>query len=86
MRLLSVGVCLLAICASVFGQSDRGTITGTVLDPTGAAVPNARVTVTNVDTAASVTSVTTSAGDYTVPSLTAGAYSITVEAAGFRRI
>jgi len=84
MRLLSVGVCLLAICSAMFGQSDRGTITGTVIDPAGATVPNAHITVTNAETGSSVASVSTSAGDYTVPSLTAGTYSLTVEAPGFK--
>jgi hypothetical protein len=55
-----------------------------VLDPTGAAVPNAHIIAANADTGSSVATVTTSAGDYTVPSLTAGIYSLTVEAAGFK--
>src|SRR6266478_2094793 len=37
-------------CAVLFAQSERGTITGTVRDSTGAVVPKARVVVTNIDT------------------------------------
>jgi hypothetical protein len=70
----------------LFAQSDRGTITGTVLDPAGAVVPGASVTVTSAATGTSTKTVTTSAGDYTVPSLPAGAYSVTVEAAGFKKV
>jgi hypothetical protein len=44
-RLASAIVCL---CVSLLAQTDRGTISGTVTDPSGAAVPDAKVTATNV--------------------------------------
>jgi hypothetical protein len=84
MRLLSVGVCLLALCSAALGQSDRGTITGTILDPAGAVVPNARVNAQNAETGVSIATVSTSTGDYTIPSLPAGTYNLTVEASGFK--
>jgi hypothetical protein len=64
-------------------QSDRGTITGTVFDPAGASVPNAAVTLKSVERGAVYNTVTTGTGNYTVPSLPAGRYDLTVTASGF---
>src|SRR5436309_2346610 len=71
--------------AVVFAQTDRGIITGTVADPANAVIQGARVSVRSVDTAATYETVTTSTGNYTLPSLPAGAYDLTVEAPGFNR-
>ena len=73
------------LCASFpcLAQSDRGTITGTVLDPAGAVVPAARLNLTNTGTAAAYDTVTTGTGNYTLPSLPAGRYSLKVSAPGF---
>ncbi len=68
---------------SALAQSDRGTLTGTVSDPAGATVPSASVTVSNMATGALYTSVTTATGNYTVPALPAGRYSLTIGAQGF---
>src|SRR5256884_2375131 len=57
---------------------------GQVLDPAGAVVPNAEVTVTNQETGVSVKVTTTSAGTYALPSLIPGVYKISVEARGFK--
>lgn len=65
-------------------QVERGTIRGTVTDTTGAVVPSARVTVTNVATNVSVTTQTTETGNYVVPSLPPGTYTVRVEADGFK--
>lgn len=80
---ISIAVCLFTAIA--FAQSDRGTITGTVMDPARALVPNASVLATNVETGARYPTATTATGNFTVTSLPAGEYSITVEAAGFRK-
>src|SRR4029079_19208513 len=69
----------------VLGQSDRGTITGTVIDSTGAAVPGASVTVTNTATNANSAAVTTSDGVYSIPALQPGVYRVRVEKSGFKR-
>src|SRR5579864_7817564 len=58
-------------------------ISGTVTDPTGAVVPEAKVTVTNVATGVSTSAVTTSAGTYTITDLVPGIYTIRVEKVGF---
>jgi hypothetical protein len=59
-------------------------INGTVTDQTGAGVPDAKVTVTNVDTNVSQTTVTTSAGTYLIVDLIPGNYNVKVEKAGFK--
>ena len=72
-------------CASVlsFAQSDRGSVSGIVTDPTGSRIPGAKVTVTNTAMGTQNSTVTTGAGDYTIPELIAGDYSVTVVAPGF---
>jgi hypothetical protein len=56
---------------------------GTAFDPTGAAVPNANVTLTEVDTGVQHTTVTSSAGIYRFVALRAGRFNLTVKASGF---
>ena len=84
MRLKIAG--LFVICTALaFAQGDRGTITGTVTDPTGAVIPNANIQVTNSDTAALYKIGTSNTGNYTLANLPAGTYTLTVEAQGFKR-
>jgi hypothetical protein len=80
--LLALFVTLAA--APAFAQSDRGSITGTVTDPSGAVVQNAKVTATSLDTGESREATTSGEGSYTLPELKAGRYKITVEAQGFK--
>src|SRR5215475_2222711 len=79
--------CLAALLAAtlLLGQEFRSTLSGTVLDPSGAAVPGVKVTAVNLETGAK--SVTTSGNDgaYTVPFLTPGRYELVATAAGFKR-
>jgi len=75
---------ILCVVAPVYGQSDRGTITGTVVDPSGAAVSGAKVTATNLDTGATQEATTSDDGNYTLPELKAAPYNIAVEAQGFK--
>ena len=80
-------VALLAICFVVPGlaQTDRGTITGTVTDPGGAVLQNVKVSTLNVATGFNYETVTSSTGNYTLPSLPVGNYEVIVESAGFNR-
>ena len=70
----------------LLAQSDRGTITGTVSDPTGALIPAAKITLINVETDARYQTVATETGNYTLTSLPVGTYKLNVEQAGFSRL
>jgi hypothetical protein len=74
---------LLFVCAAAFGQTDRGTITGTVSDPASAVVPAALITATNSETGARFETVSTATGNYTIVQLPAGVYTLEVSAPGF---
>ena len=72
--------------ATATAQIQNGQLTGTETDPSGAAIPNAKVTVTNVGTNLSVTTTTNQTGAYTAKELPVGTYKIVAEAPGFRTI
>ena len=67
----------------LYAQSERGTISGTVTDSTGAAVPQAKITVTNVATNTAISTVSNATGDYTLPNLPIGQYNAHFEKEGF---
>ncbi|MGA9568636.1 MAG: TonB-dependent receptor [Candidatus Acidiferrales bacterium] len=80
----------LAVCAFLFfhstslvGQTFRGAINGTVIDPSGAAVPNAQVQVIEIGTSAGRNTVTTADGEFSMQDLPLGTYKIAVTAPGF---
>jgi hypothetical protein len=79
----TVGVLLLVSAA--FAQTDRGTITGTVLDPAGAVVPNAAIEAKNTATSETYNVATTGTGNFTLANLPAGTYELTVNASGFKK-
>src|SRR5713226_3560227 len=74
----------LIFSVSTSAQRITGTLRGQVLDPSGAAVPDAQVSATNQETGVSVKITTSSAGTYSFPSLIPGAYKVSVEAKGFK--
>jgi Carboxypeptidase regulatory-like domain/TonB dependent receptor len=82
--LLVVPIVLPLVYSRAYAQTTSGTIVGTITDPSGAVIPTARVTVTNIDTNISRTVQTGSAGDFEVPDLIPGHYKVFVEAQGFR--
>jgi hypothetical protein len=69
----------------LLAQDPRAVISGTVTDPTGAPVANARVTAVNTLTNVAYQSTTTSEGFYTLPYLPQGSYVVSVEVPGFKR-
>ena len=76
-------VALFAYAVEACSQTETGQITGTVLDPTGAVIPNAKVTVKSTTTGLERQTTTTSAGTYAVTNLQPGTYTVTAEAPGF---
>ena len=66
-----------------YAQSDNAALTGTISDPAGAVIPNAKVTITNKATKETRTVNTNESGNFTVPNLQPGTYGVRVEAAGF---
>jgi hypothetical protein len=82
-------LCLASCCIFMFtltavGQVQNGQFTGTVTDQTGAAIANAKITVTNLGTNLTSTVTTNQSGGYMVRELPIGTYKITAEAPGFR--
>ena len=72
------------LCVAVWAQ-DTASITGTVTDPSGAAVPGAQVTVNNAANGISHDATTNGSGDFLFAALPIGSYDITVTATGFKK-
>jgi Carboxypeptidase regulatory-like domain len=86
-RLLALAsLTVLVFSLSGWAQQSSATMVGTVTDPSGAAIPNATVTVASVDTGFKRVFVTNSAGAYTAAALVPGTYSVAAEASGFQRL
>src|SRR5436309_6549537 len=68
---------------TLFAQEFRATLTGRVTDPSGAVIPGAEITVTNTDTGVIVNTKSDRTGNYTVPFLLPGHYSVQASASGF---
>jgi hypothetical protein len=85
MRSVRVVLCLFLTAGPVFSQSDRGTMTGTIADPTGAVLPGVHVVAVNAETGARYETISTETGNYTLAQLPAGVYQLSAELAGFKR-
>src|SRR5205823_3641354 len=77
---------LFSTCSFLQGQSTYGAITGLVTDPSGAAITDAKVTLTNTGTAETRTQPTNADGLYSFVNLIPGNYKIDVEKSGFKHI
>ena len=73
------------VCSSAIAQIDQGSITGTIVDPSGAAVPRASVVLENTGTEFKASTQTDAGGVYTFSPVKVGQYNISVTAAGFAR-
>jgi hypothetical protein len=83
-RVLALTLFLSALSVSILtAQTFRGTLLGTVADPTGAVIPGAAISVKNMDTGIERTTESNSDGAFTVPELPVGRYSLTVNMTGF---
>src|SRR5215469_18073920 len=78
--MLSVFLCT----GLAFSQGTTALLSGSITDPTGAAVPGAAVTVTNIETDQIVKTITNDKGEYALPSMASGTYRIVVTKAGFK--
>ena len=82
--------CLVAVLAMfvpmvMVGQDTRATISGAVLDSTGAGIPGVKVIATEKRTGTIVNSLSDSAGQYTIPFLSPGLYEVSGQAQGFKK-
>jgi outer membrane receptor protein involved in Fe transport len=82
---LLVSVLFLIAKVPAYGQVETGSISGTVKDSGGGAVPGAIVIATNVATSAQRTTQTGAGGEYNVPGLPVGMYEVTITSSGFAK-
>ncbi len=71
--------------SALWAQAERGAITGTVTDASGAAVPGAEITVTNLDTNVRSSTTSTGAGTYRVANVPPGTYNVACAKEGFKQ-
>lgn len=79
----SIVVALLIACCSLYGQGDRGAISGVISDKSGSVVPSAVIEVVNTATNLRAETLSTNTGAYRVVGLPVGTYDLTVKATGF---
>jgi hypothetical protein len=84
MRTLSLTICLFFLGLLAFGQVGNSSITGTVTDQAGAVVAGASVQAKNAETGVAFSGASTNAGNYTIPDLPPGTYTVTVTVKGFK--
>src|SRR5258708_8813175 len=77
-------LCLAFVALSFTVKAQDATIVGTITDPSGASVPNVKVTLTNTETGLSRTATTSDSGQFVFPELKIGHYEAKAEAAGFK--
>ena len=77
-------VVLTSVSPHLWSQGATGNITGIVLDQSNAALPGAKVSATQETTGLTRETLTTDAGEYRLPLLPVGSYTITVEMTGFK--
>ena len=83
-KLLCKTFLVVNIAVICIAQVESGRIVGTVLDPNGAVVAQAKITVTNTATDQTLTATTNDGGDFAVTPLEPGTYNVTVTATGFQ--
>lgn len=84
--LLAGVVAFFCLTAALFGQIERGTISGTVTDSSGASAVGAEVVVSNPSTGLEFKTVTSGDGQFVAPNLLPGAYRVVVALAGFKTV
>jgi hypothetical protein len=77
--------CVLAFCQTIKGQSTFGTVLGSVKDPSGSAVPKAKISLVNTGTNATRSTEANASGAYQFNNIDVGTYQLTAEAPGFQK-
>src|SRR3981189_1832986 len=85
-RILGIVCLVLAVALPLISQTTTGRILGTVRDQSGAALPAATVTVSDVQRGITRTVTTDDSGEYVVPNLTPGIYTVRAESRGFKTV
>ena len=87
MQTIQILIAILLLCPlPVFAQTNKGGMSGTVFDGTGAVVPDATVVITNIGTNEQLRLTTSGSGTFSAPLLDPVEYRITVEAPGFKKV
>ena len=76
---------MLVLVAAAWSQALNGTLVGTITDGSGAIVPNAKISITEVNTNLARSSTTNESGNYSFANLPQGRYTVSVEQTGFRK-
>src|SRR5581483_6448956 len=84
-RAIYVALSLLLAASLAFAQSDLANVSGVITDPSGSAIPNAKVNLKNQANGQTREATTNESGVYSIPSVPPGMYTITVEASGFKK-
>ena len=80
---LLIALALIVFPRGIFAQGGNVAIMGTVMDPSGAVIPSAKVTVTEKSTGVSRSATTNGSGQFNIPSLPPGTYTVNIAAKGF---
>jgi hypothetical protein len=83
-RIVAIAACAIFLSTSSYAQAVYGTIFGSVVDNTGAAIPGATITITDTNKGTSVTATANEAGEFTVGHLIPDTYDVSVANAGFK--
>jgi hypothetical protein len=85
LRILAFVALSAMLAISLFGQTDAARLQGSVQDPTGAVIPNAKLTLVNVKTQSRAEGITDPSGNFIFAAVQPGTYNLTAEAGGFRK-
>jgi hypothetical protein len=85
-RFLKLALAVFSLALPAAAQTDRALITGTITDPSGSPVPNAKIEALGTGNGFSRTAITTQAGTYTLAALPVGFYTASITAAGFEKL
>ena len=84
-QLCLVGLLMTIAASTGWSQAVNATLLGTVTDTSGAVVPNAKITITETQTSVNHALQTNDSGNYILPDVPPGLYSVSVEATGFKK-